>query len=183
MFGKVIVDDQGITALDHEAFRNGTAGIGGQVLDTGRVGGRGHHNRRIRKRACPFKQFIELRDRGHFLPDGHINTINTLALLIDDRVNGNGRLARLTVPDNQFALTAADRDHRVNRGDTCFKRLANRLPRKDGRGRRLNGTSGNIGRQFRSPVQHTAQGRQHTPDHRVPGGHANGCPGTEAVIT
>ena len=37
------------------------------------------------------------------------------ARLADHRVHADGRLARRTVTDDQFALAAADRNHRVDR--------------------------------------------------------------------
>ena len=44
--------------------------------------------------------------------------------LVDDRVHADGRLAGRTVADDQFALAAANRDHRVNRHDAGLHRLA-----------------------------------------------------------
>ena len=47
--------------------------------------------------------------------------------MIDDRVENNGRLPRLAVADDQFALPAPDRNHAVNRFDARLERLAHRL--------------------------------------------------------
>ena len=54
-----------------------------------------------------------------FLADGYIDTVDRFALfvkflLVDDGVNGNGGLTRLTVTDNQLTLSATDRNHRVD---------------------------------------------------------------------
>ena len=46
------------------------------------------------------------------------------ARLVDHRVHADGGLARGTVADDQFALAAADRDHRVNGHDAGLDRLA-----------------------------------------------------------
>jgi hypothetical protein len=46
------------------------------------------------------------------------------ARLVDDRVHADGRLAGGTVADDQFALAAANRNHRVNRHDAGLHRLA-----------------------------------------------------------
>ena len=58
-----------------------------------------------------------LDDGGHgrlLLADGHVEAAHVLALLVDDRVDGDGGLARLAVADDELALAAADRDHRVD---------------------------------------------------------------------
>src|SRR5207244_8596688 len=50
------------------------------------------------------------------------------AFLIDDRVDRDGGFAGLAVADDQLALTAADRDHRVDRFVAGLHRLRNRFP-------------------------------------------------------
>ena len=45
------------------------------------------------------------------------------ALLVHDRVDGDGGLAGLAVADDQLALAAADRDHRVDGLDPGLQRL------------------------------------------------------------
>lgn len=42
-----------------------------------------------------------------------VEEIVTLGLLVDDGVDADGRLTRLTVPDDQLTLPTADRDERV----------------------------------------------------------------------
>ena len=71
------------------------------------------------------------------LADGDVNVVNRAkvlcrrtrgrlvdARLIDHRVHADGRLARRTVADDQLALAAANRNHRVNRHDAGLHRLA-----------------------------------------------------------
>ena len=48
-------------------------------------------------------------------------------LLVDDRVDRDGGLARLAVADDQLALAAADRHHRVDRLQPGLHRLLDRL--------------------------------------------------------
>src|SRR5690606_38955689 len=66
-------------------------------------------------------------DRRSLLTDGDVDTGDALALLVDDRVDGDSGLAGLTVTDDQFALTAADRHHRVDRLDAGLQRLVHGL--------------------------------------------------------
>ena len=56
-------------------------------------------------------------------------------LLVEDRVDGDGRLAGLAVADDQLALAAADRRHGVDRLDAGLHRLVDRLPAGDARAR------------------------------------------------
>ena len=82
--------------------------------------------------------FLELADdacnRGGLLADGDIDTLNTRATLVDDRVDRDGRLARLAVADNELALAAADRHHRVDGLEAGLDRLVDRLALDDARG-------------------------------------------------
>ena len=47
--------------------------------------------------------------------------------MVDDRVNGDGGLPRLTVADDQLALATTDRDHAVDGLDAGLQRLFHRL--------------------------------------------------------
>ena len=62
------------------------------------------------------------RDGRPLLADGDVDADQVLALLVDDGVDGDGRLAGLPVADDQLALTAADRDHRVDGLDAGLDR-------------------------------------------------------------
>jgi len=53
-------------------------------------------------------------DLSFLLTDGNVDAGHILALLIDDRVNGDSGLACLSVTNDQFALTTTNRDHRVD---------------------------------------------------------------------
>jgi hypothetical protein len=66
---------------------------------------------------------------GRFLrADRDVEALHALALLVDDRVDRDRRLAGLAVADDQLALAAADRDHRVDGLDAGLQRLGHRLP-------------------------------------------------------
>ena len=66
----------------------------------------------------------DLRDGRLLLADRDVDADDALALLIDDGVDGDGGLAGLAVADDQLALAAADRDHRVDRLEAGLQRLA-----------------------------------------------------------
>src|SRR5262249_30736942 len=66
-------------------------------------------------------------DRRTLLADGAVDADQVFAFRVDDRVEGDRGLAGLAVPDDQLALTAADRDHRVDRLDTGGHRLTHGL--------------------------------------------------------
>ena len=54
-----------------------------------------------------------------------------VSFLIEDGVDGDGRLARLAVTDDELALTAADRHHRVDGLQARLQRFFHRLPIDD----------------------------------------------------
>src|SRR5262249_27368382 len=63
--------------------------------------------------------------------DRAIDADHSLALLVDDGVQNDRGLSGLTVADDQLALAAADRNHRVDRLDAGLQRLAHRLAIED----------------------------------------------------
>ena len=74
------------------------------------------------------------------MTDGNIDTDDVLSPLVQDGIDGDGRLARLPVADDQFTLPAADRDHTVDGEDPRLQRLVDLGTIHDGRGRELDRT-------------------------------------------
>ena len=75
----------------------------------------------------------DLRDRGCLLADRDVDADHVAAALVDDRVDADRGLAGAAVADDQLALAAADRDHRVDRLEAGLQRLVHRLPLDDAR--------------------------------------------------
>ena len=86
-----------------------------------------------------FELAHDIRNRRLLLTDGHVNTFNARALLVDDGVDGNRGLAGLPVTNDQFALSASYRDHGVDGFQTRLQRLIDRLPRDNAWGNLLDG--------------------------------------------
>src|SRR5262249_40183252 len=59
------------------------------------------------------------------------------SFLVDDRVDGDGRLAGAAVTDDQLALAPTDRDHRVDSLEPGLEGFFHRLPDDDSRRLRL----------------------------------------------
>ena len=89
-------------------------------------------------------------DGGLLLADGDVDAVERPVVrvagglgraveprLADDRVDADRRLAGGAVADDQLALAAADRDHRVDRHDAGLHRLADRAPPDDAGGELL----------------------------------------------
>src|SRR6187200_499385 len=72
-----------------------------------------------------------LRDCGALLSDRDVDADDVAALLVDNRVERNCRLAGLAIADDQLALSTADRDHGVDSLDTGLQRLFHGLPVDD----------------------------------------------------
>src|SRR5262249_47286002 len=102
-------------------------------------GRRSGHDDRVLHRARLLEGRGDARDRGRVLPDRDVDADEVLALLVDDRVEQHGRLAREAVADDQLALAAADGDHRVDRLDARLHRAVDALAGDDARGDALEG--------------------------------------------
>ena len=73
----------------------------------------------------------QLRHGRLALPDRDVDADQVTVLVVDDRVDRDRRLAGLAVADDQLALAAADRDHRVDRLQSGEHRLFHRLALDD----------------------------------------------------
>ena len=136
LLGEVVIDDEGVAARVAEIFADGRAGERRVVLHRGRVGGRGGHDDRVVHRTLGAEGLDDGRDGRAFLADGHIDAVDRIALevlgtLVDDGVDGDSGLAGLAVADDQLALAAADRDHRVDGLEAGLERLGDRLAEDD----------------------------------------------------
>ena len=127
VLGQIVVDDQRILALLHELLAHGAAGVGGDVLQGGRFRSRGDDHDGVLHRAVFLQRGDHLGDLGQLLADGDIDADQVLALLVDDGVDGQGRLAGLPVADDQLALSTANGDHRVDGLDAGLYRRVHAL--------------------------------------------------------
>jgi hypothetical protein len=127
LLGQVIVNDQCIFAAIAEVFAHGTTGVRCQELHRSGIGsGRSNHDG-VTQRAVLFQLANHVDHGGSLLANRNVYAGNALTLLIDDRVDRNSSLTCLTVADNQFALTATYRNHRVDGLQTGLYWLINRL--------------------------------------------------------
>ncbi len=98
------------------------------------VGGGSADDNGVFHGAILFQRTDHLGHRRALLPNGDVDADQVFALLVDDRVQGNGRLTSFAVADDQFALTATNRNHGVNRRDTRRHRFIDRLTLDHARG-------------------------------------------------
>ena len=139
LLGQVVEDDQHVLAGVHPVLADGRTGVRGEVLEAGRVGGRGGDDGGVLQRAVVLERLAHRGDRGALLADGDVDAADLLlrvarlpvGLLVEDRVDADRGLAGLPVADDQLALAAADRGHRVDGLDAGLQRLVDRLALHD----------------------------------------------------
>ena len=73
-----------------------------------------------------------LRHGGRALADRTVDTEHVLPALVQDGVDRNGRLARLAIAENQFALAAPDGNERIDDLQTGLQRHGDRRAVHDG---------------------------------------------------
>ena len=173
LLAQVIVDDQGRTAGIPEIFSDGGAGERGIILKRSRVGGGGGDDDGVVHGPLGAEGLDDVRHGAALLADSHIDAVYRLAgevfrTLVDDRIEGDGGLAGLTVADNQLTLAAADRDHGVDGLQTGLQRLADRLPVDDPRGLAFERHRGQFSLDAAESVQRVAQRIDHAADHGLP---------------
>ena len=134
LLGQIVVNAERRLALPHEIFGHRAAGVGGDVLQRGGIGGAGDDHGRVFHRAVALEHFHDAGDGGFLLPDRDVEAFHARAFLVDDRVEGDGGFAGLAVADDQLALAAADGDHAVDGLDAGLQRLLDRLALGDAGG-------------------------------------------------
>src|SRR5438132_1240164 len=127
MFRKIVIDAQRVPLAVTEEFADRTTTVGRQILHRRGVARRRGNDDRVIHGAVFFEGFHNLRHSRSLLPDRNVDANDVLTLLIDDRVDRDGSLSGLAVTDDQFALAAAYRDHRIDGFQSGLKRLLHGL--------------------------------------------------------
>src|SRR6185437_5397238 len=117
-------------------------------------------------------------------PDRDINAVKLALLviagvdllLVDDRVDDDGGLSGLPITDDQLALTATDRDQRVDRLQPGLHRLVHRLARDDA-GRLHLDPAALSGVDRTLAVKRIAQPVHHPPEQRITDRNIHNGPG------
>ena len=135
MLGQVVINNEHVLALVHEIFADRAARVRRDILQRRGLGCGRSDNAGIIHCAVLDKRFSYLRNRRALLADGHIDTDHACALLVDDGIQADRGLAGLAVADDQLALSAADRDHGVDRLDAGLERYVYRCAFNDARRR------------------------------------------------
>merc|ERR1719209_2532464 len=125
-----------------EVLSHGHAGVRGEVLQGGSVGGGSRDDDGVLHGVGVSEPLHNLGNSGPLLADSNVDTVELLlgviglveSLLVDDGVNGNGSLASLPVTNDQLTLATANGHKRVNSLDASLHRLRHGLPGDDARG-------------------------------------------------
>ncbi len=139
---EVVVEDHDVPALVPQPLAHRSAAVAGEVLHRRGRRGRSRDDGRVRHRAGLLELLHDGLHGRLLLTDGDVDADDLLrvvritatgGLLVDDRVDADRGLAGRAVADDQLALSAADRDHRVDRLDAGLQRLLHRLTLDHGR--------------------------------------------------
>src|SRR5947209_6559301 len=176
VLGQVIVDDQRIASSLHKFLAHSTTGIRGDILHWCWIRGPCSHDDRILHRARLLQKGVSTCYRRILLANSHVDTEQVLALLIDNRIEGDSRLSGLAVTNDQFALPTTDGDHTIDSLDTCLHGCIDRLARDHPRGDTLDRT------EFVSVdgsllIKGLAQWVHHTPKQCITNGNLDDTPG------
>ena len=125
---QVVVDQQRVASAVAEELAHRARRVRADVEQRRRIGRRGGDHDRVPHRVGFFERAHHLRDRRLLLADRVVDADDTGVLLVENRIDRNRGLPRLTVADDQLPLTPADRHHRVDRLQAGLQRLLDRLP-------------------------------------------------------
>ena len=136
LFGEVVIHYQGMAARIAEILADGRPRKRSVILQGRRIGRRGSHHRGVIHGPVLPQRLHDGRHGGTLLADGHIDAVHRFSglvggTLVDDSVDGDGRLACLAVSDDELALPAADGNHGVDGLEARLQRLRHRLAEDD----------------------------------------------------
>ena len=126
VLGQIVDDHQRVAAAIAEIFADREAGERRDPLQRGGRGGRGDHEHAALGRAELAHRLDHPLDRGRALADRDIDADHVRALLVDDRVDRDRRLAGGAVADDELALSASERKQRVDDQNAGLDRLGRR---------------------------------------------------------
>ena len=178
VLGKIVVDDEHVLPLVHEILADGRAGIGRDVLHGGGLTGAGADDDGVRHGVVLAQHLRDLRHGAGLLADGHVDADHVLPLLVQDGVDGDGRLTGLAVADDQLALTPSDGEHGVDGQNAGLHGGVHRLAVDDAGGGAFDHAVG-IDGDVAGIVDGRAQRVHHAADHGV--GHADAS-GTAGAV-
>lgn len=125
------------------------AGERSDVLQRSSLGSGGGNNNAVLHRIVLLKGFDKLGNSGSLLADSHVDAVELLglivgvvpSLLVQHSIESDGSLAGLTITNDQFTLTTANRHHGVDGFKTSLHWLVDRSAGKDTRSLQLRTTS------------------------------------------
>src|SRR5436190_8977911 len=173
---EVVVHAERVPALVEEVLAHRAACVRCHPFDRRRLGrSRGDDDRVVHRARVP-EALVDLRHGRFLLADGDVDTDDVGVALIEDRVDQDRGLTGAAVADDQLALPAADRDHRVDRLQARLERLLHRLAVDDAR--RLELHPAGLGRLDRAlAVERLAERVDDPPDQRLADRNAGHTPG------
>ena len=124
---QVVVDAERVLAVVAEVLAHRARRVRADVEERRRIRRRGGDDDRVAHRVRFFERPHDLRDRRLLLADRVVDADDAGVLLVEDGVDRHRGLAGLAVADDQLALAAADRHHRVDRLQAGLQRLLHRL--------------------------------------------------------
>mmetsp|Transcript_41067 Transcript_41067/g.105978 ORF Transcript_41067/g.105978 Transcript_41067/m.105978 type:complete len:305 (-) Transcript_41067:70-984(-) len=167
-------------AVVAEVLGHGAAGVRREELQRGSIRGRRGHNGGVLQAVVLTQDFEELCHSGALLADGNVEAIEVVllirrivdGLLVEDRVDGNGSLACLTITDDELSLTTANRDQAVHSLQARGHGLVHALPRDDARRLELD-TPPRLGQDGALAINRNAKGIDHASEQLGADGHVH----------
>jgi len=127
MLGQIVDDDQRMLAVIPEIFGDRETRERRDPLQSGGGRCRGDDKDAAFGGAMLPHRFDDPPHRGRALADRHIDADDVRVLLIDDRIDADGRLAGSPVADDQLALAAPDREQGVDYQNARIHRFGHEI--------------------------------------------------------
>jgi len=146
LLGEIVIDDESVLAAVTEELTDSATGVRGQELKRGRLGGSSGNNARVSHGFLLVENTHNVGDGRTLLADSGVDAVKLLVgvslievfLLVDNGVNGDGGLARLSVTNNKLTLASANGHESVDALKTSLHGLVHRLTRDNTRSLELN---------------------------------------------
>src|SRR5690606_25116119 len=181
LLGEIVIDDQRVLAAVAVVLADGAAGVGGQVLHGGRVGGGGGDTHGVGQGPVFRELAHDVGYGGALLADGPVDTLDAGILLGADALAGECGLAALAVADDQLPLAATDGHHGIDGLEAGLHWLVNALALDHAGGNLLDGI-GQLGVDGALAVDGVAEGVHHAAFQLGADGHFEDAAGATGLL-
>jgi len=135
LLGKIVVDDEAMSATVSEELTDGTSGVRSQVLEGSSFGSGSGNDDSVLHGTVVSENLDQVSDGRSLLSDSNVDAEKLLLgvtsfevlLLVQDSIDSDGSLTSLSITNDEFSLTSSNGDQTIDSLKTSLHRFVDGL--------------------------------------------------------